>query len=366
MESEVSEKVDFSIIRYAQCWEDPEILLEALDIKEGDICISIASAGENSFAMLTENPSKVIGIDLNLVQLRLVELKKAAFLSLEYKEMLEFLGFRESKKRTEYYRLLKNSLSSETAEYWDKNFDLIKAGVINTGRFDNFFQIFRKKVLCFIHGKKTVAELLTKKSKEERHEFYEKKWNNIRWRILFKIFFSKYTVGKLGRDPRLFDYAGCTSLSGLMLKKTKYAFTELDVSENPYIEYILTGKYTKNLPFSMREENFYKIRDNLNKLELHNVSIEEYLETSDEIIDKFNLSDIFEYISSEKYKELLKRIYEFSSNNAILAYWNMIVPRSRPEELGDKIIPLTETAKSLHVKDKTFFYSDFVVERIVK
>ena len=104
MESEVSKKVDFSIIRYAQCWEDPEILLEALDIKEGDICISIASAGENSFAMLTENPGKVIGIDLNLVQLRLVELKKAAFLSLEYKEMLEFLGFRESKKRTEYYR----------------------------------------------------------------------------------------------------------------------------------------------------------------------------------------------------------------------------------------------------------------------
>ena len=44
----------------------------------------------------------------------------------------------------------------------------------------------------------------------------------------------------------------------------------------------------------------------------------------------------------------------------------MIVPRSRPEELGDKIIPLTETAKSLHAKDKTFFYSDFVVERIVK
>lgn len=43
-------------------------------------------------------------------------------------------------------------------------------------------------------------------------------------------FYSKYFFqsmrGKLGRDPRLFDYAGCTSLSGLMLKKTKYAFTE--------------------------------------------------------------------------------------------------------------------------------------------
>ena len=179
------------------------------------------------------------------------------------------------------------------------------------------------------------------------------------------IFFKVY-CGKTGKDPRLFDYADNTSLSGLMLKKTKYAFTELDVAENPYIEYILTGKYTKNLPFSMRRENFQKIRENLDKLELHNISIEEYLETSQETVDKFNLSDIFEYISTEKYRELLEKIYDSSSDNTILAYWNMIVPRSRPEELKNKIVPLTEISKNLHSRDKTFFYSGFVVERIKK
>ena len=366
MESEVSKKVDFSIIRYAQCWEDPEILLEALDIKEGDVCMSIVSAGENSFATLTKDPGKVIGIDLNPVQLKLTELKKAAFLGLEYEEMLEFLGFRESKKRDQYFQKLEVHLSAETKEYWIKNMDLIKAGVINTGRFDNFFQIFRKKVLCLVHSKKRVKELLEKKTKEERYEFYNKKWNNLRWKILFRIFFSKFIVGKLGRDPRLFDYADSTSLSGVMSERAKYAFTELDVSENPYVEYILTGKYTKNLPLAMRKENFQKIKSNLNRLELHNVSIEEYLEASGETVDKFNLSDIFEYISSEKYKELLEKIYDFSSDNAVLAYWNMIVTRRRPEELKNKIIPLEEISKELHSRDKTFFYSGFVVERIKK
>lgn len=366
MESEVSKKVDFSIIRYAQCWEDPEILLEALDIKEGDICLSIASAGENSFALLTRNPGKVTAVDLNSVQLKLVELKKAAFLSLEYEEMLEFLGFRDSERREEYFQRVRKELLEETADYWEKNLDLIKKGIINTGRFDNFFQIFRKKILRLVHSSKRVEELLEKKSKEERYEFYNKKWNNFRWRFLFRIFFSKYTVGKLGRDPRLFDYADNTSLSAVMLKKTKYAFTELDVSENPYIEYILTGKYTKNLPFSMRKENFNKIKKNLNRLELRNISIEEYLEASGETVDKFNLSDIFEYISSEKYKELLEKIYDFSSDNAVLAYWNMIVTRRRPEELKNKIIPLEEISKELHSRDKTFFYSGFVVERIKK
>ena len=69
MKSEVIDKVDFSIIRYSQCWEDTEVLLKALDIKDGDICLSIASAGDNSFGLLTQNPKKVVALDLNAVQL---------------------------------------------------------------------------------------------------------------------------------------------------------------------------------------------------------------------------------------------------------------------------------------------------------
>src|SRR4051812_36270859 len=33
MTSEISAKADFSIIRYAQCWEDADILLEALSVE---------------------------------------------------------------------------------------------------------------------------------------------------------------------------------------------------------------------------------------------------------------------------------------------------------------------------------------------
>ena len=34
-----------SIIRYAQCWEDADILMAGLDIQPGNVCLSIASAG---------------------------------------------------------------------------------------------------------------------------------------------------------------------------------------------------------------------------------------------------------------------------------------------------------------------------------
>ncbi|MGV2481690.1 UNVERIFIED_CONTAM: DUF3419 family protein, partial [Salmonella enterica subsp. enterica serovar Weltevreden] len=42
--------VDFNLIRYANCWEDADILSEALDIPTGKRILSIASAGDNSFS----------------------------------------------------------------------------------------------------------------------------------------------------------------------------------------------------------------------------------------------------------------------------------------------------------------------------
>jgi S-adenosylmethionine-diacylglycerol 3-amino-3-carboxypropyl transferase len=48
-----------------------------------------------------------------------------------------------------------------------------------------------------------------------------------------------------------------------------------------------------------------------------------------------------------------------------LAYWNTLVPRSRPDSLADRLRPLTELAERLHRQDKAFFYNRFVVEEIL-
>ena len=48
IKSEVEDYAKFDIIRYAQVWEDAEILIEALDINENDNILSISSAGENA------------------------------------------------------------------------------------------------------------------------------------------------------------------------------------------------------------------------------------------------------------------------------------------------------------------------------
>ena len=385
MKSEVKEnRVDFSLIRYSQCWEDTEVLLESLNIQENDICFGILSAGDNVFSMLAENPKKVVALDISFPQIALAKLKKEVFNSLSYEEMLEFMGVMKSDKRIEIYDRIKENLDKEVKEYWDFNKEAIQKGIIHAGKFEKFFKIFREKILPFVHSKKRIEKLLEKKSRQERIEYYDKYWNNFRWKLMFKLFFSKYIVGKLGRDKEFFRYAE-KNISEEMKERSRYALCELNPYENPYINYILTGNYRKDcLPYFLRKENFDKIRKNLHKVEILQSSVEEYLDQIDFKIDKFNLSDIFEYMSAENYSKLMGKIYDNAENNALLAYWNLIVERNS-EKLdykkthseiavtgketnvnGKKYERMKELDRKLHEKDMTFFYTDFVVEKVIK
>ena len=375
MKSEVKEnKVDFSLIRYSQCWEDTEILLESLDINEKDICFGILSAGDNVFSMLTKNPQKIVALDISFPQIALAKLKREVFKSFSYEEMLEFIGVKISSERIRMYEKIRSNLEEDVKNYWDFNKEAIENGIIHIGKFEKFFKIFREKILPFVHNKKRIGKLLEKKSKQERIEYYNSHWNNFRWKLMFKLFFSKYIVGKLGRDKEFFRYAE-KNISEEMKERSRYALCELDSYENPYIYYIMTGNYRLDcLPYFLREENFENIKKNLHKLEIVQNSVEEYLDGIDFKINKFNLSDIFEYMSLDNYRKLMKKIYDNADNNAILVYWNLIVERNssklesveREEDTKNNFHRLKELDKRLHEKDKTFFYTDFVVEKVIK
>lgn len=364
IKSEIEDYAKFDIIRYAQVWEDADILLEALDIKENDNILSIASAGENSISMLIKNPKKVYAIDLNKNQIACTEFKLACYKHLEYKECMELIGVFESEERTQLYEKIKNNISEETRQYLDENIEIIKNGIINSGKFENYFKIFREKVLPLIHSKEMRKELLQKKDKEERIKFYDKKWNNLRWKMLFRIFFSKTIMGKLGRDKAFFRYVN-VNVAKHILERTKYAITELDTSENPYLQYIMNGKYDeKILPLAYRKENFNIIKRNIDKIELVSESIETFIQREDiEYISKYNLSDIFEYMNEDEMCKIVERMLTKSIRGTKIAYWNMLSEK-RASKYIEELYYQKEKSKELFLKDKAFFYSDFIIEEV--
>lgn len=364
MKSKVENHADFSIIRYAQCWEDADILVEGLNIKDGDTVLSIGSAGDNTFALLAQNPKKVYALDLNPAQIACLEIRVAGYLNLNHHEFLELLGVYENNNRIELYNRIKGTLRKEIKAFWDGHLEDIAIGIGHAGKFERYFKSFREKVLPLVHSKKEIDRLLSSKDLEAREEFYNKKWNNKRWNLMFRIFFSRTVMGRLGRDPSFFWYVK-GSVADRILSRTKYGLTKIDTATNPYLNWILKGNYGETLPFALRKENFELIKNNLHKLEYRLQSIEEFMEKENVKVDAYNLSDIFEYMSEDETKRMFELILEASNKGARLAYWNMLAPRKCPNELQDRIVYNENLSKELFSKDKAFFYSDFRIEEIL-
>lgn len=363
VKSEVEEYADFNLIRYAQVWEDADILLEALDINEEDNILSIASAGENALSLLAKNPKKVYAIDLNQNQIICTEFKIVCYKYLNYDECMKLIGVFECNNRVELYDKIKNNLSENARQYFDNNKEVLNQGIIHVGKFENYFHIFAKKVLPLIHSKKIRDELLKDKTRQERIDFYNKKWDNLRWKLLFRIFFSRTVMGKLGRDKAFFRYVN-VNVAEHILKRTKFAFTELNTSENSYLYYIFNGKFDKALPFAYRKENFNKIKENIDKIILLPESIETFIDRDEvDYISKYNLSDIFEYMSDEQMCKIVEKIFTKSHSGTKIAYWNMLANK-QASKYFDNLEFKEKKSKELFEKDKAFFYSKFILEEI--
>jgi S-adenosylmethionine-diacylglycerol 3-amino-3-carboxypropyl transferase len=365
MRAEIAQKASFSTIRYAQCWEDADILLEALEVQPGDVCLSIASAGDNTLALLSKNPGRVIALDLNPAQLACLELRVAAYRELSHPELLEFIGSAYSSQRSTLYQRCRPGLSKAVQQFWDVRSVAIEAGIGSAGKFEHYFALFRRYILPLIHYRQTIDRMLMGGTLAERHFFYDQIWNTWRWQLLFRLFFSRQVMGRLGRDPSFFSYVD-GQVGARILERTKHAITELDPADNPYMQWILLGRHASALPYALRPENFEPIRANLDRLEWHCQSIEEFFGASNGIvIDRYNLSDIFEYMSFENYESLLQELIQVGRTGSRLVYWNMLAPRSRPEYMAGQLRQLSELACRLHLADKAFFYSNFIVEEVI-
>jgi S-adenosylmethionine-diacylglycerol 3-amino-3-carboxypropyl transferase len=80
--------------------------------------------------------------------------------------------------------------------------------------------------------------------------------------------------------------------------------------------------------------------------------------------DGYNLSDIFEYLSSEQCEAIYRTLLQQANPGARFAYWNMLVPRRLSENLSDQVRFLEEESLRLFRRDRAFFYSRFIIEEV--
>jgi len=345
--------ISHDYLRYANCWEDADLLLKEMDISADAHILSIASAGDNSFSLLTKDPAKVVAVDLNRVQLYLVELKKAAFKSFTYTEFIQFLGFSECENRLSLFNKLGYNLEINSKTYWEQHLDEIEKGIIYQAKFEKYFLYFSKKIVPIIHKKAKVNQLFERKSEKEQLNYYRKKFKTWRWRLLFKIFFSKYVMGKFGRDPKFMEEVDVNVGSYIFQKTSDHMSSDL-AQRNHFLDFIMRGKFNIQLPHYAREQNFEVIKSRIDRLSTFHGKVEDVKGLGIKF-DAFNLSNIFEYLPKEYCLCISKDLELLGSKDAIVLYWNLMVDRNL-----STLNTSFEARKVEDQEDLGFFYKKMV------
>ncbi len=359
--SEIAGKANFDHIRYAQLWEDADVLCAALPQDPGKTLVSICSAGDNALAMLTLDPARVVVVDLSPAQIACLHLRIGAYRTLSQPEFLELMGSRPSDQRSALLDRAIAELDAETRAFWQAQRDgVIAYGAGGVGKFERYFRIFRTKLLPLVHSKKTIDDIFVSRPKAARQEFLDKRFNTWRWRLLLNVFFSRFMMGRMGRDKAFFDHVE-GSVAQHVARRIKHAAVDCDPSQNPYLHWIMKGTHGDAIPMPWRAEHYDTIRDRLDRLDIRQGALEAFIDDGDKA-DGFNLSDIFEYMSPEVFAQVYGQILSAANPQARLVYWNMMAPRRVLSDFADQITTMTDEENRLKALDKAFFYSDFVIE----
>lgn len=365
MTAGIARKAGFDHIRYAQLWEDADVLVAALRGPPGQTYMSICSAGDNALAMLTLDPKRVIVVDLSPAQIECLNVRIAAMRTLDHAAYLELLGARPSARRAGLLDAVAAALPPKSQAFWaSQKAAVVAHGLGGIGKFEHYFRILQTRLLPLVHRQETIDGVFVSRPAAERRQFYDRRWNNWRWQVLLKAFFSRYAMGRLGRDPAFFDHV-TGSVSDHVARRIVHAAVTLDPADNPYLHWILKGTMGRALPLAWRPETYSVIRSRLDRIDIRLGAFEDLI-AAGERADGFNLSDIFEYMDAKTFAAVYGQLLNAANPGARLVYWNMMAPRRVPVALAPRVVTRNDLETEGKATDKAFFYSDFVVEEVVQ
>lgn len=355
-------------LRYSQCWEDVGIARAALQIRPGSTVLAIGAAGDNVLALLQDDPAVVLAVDVNPAQTALLHLKMAASRCVDDAGQLRsFLGAAPGLGRTQRYEAFRAELPPPSQAYWDSNLRMIEGGVLNGGRFERYVARFRRAVLPLAPGRRAIREMLNATSLSEQRRIYGDRWDSHRWRLLFKLFFSRRLLERFGRDRAFFAHCEIDDIGAHYLARARHALTNVPIWNNPYLTWMMSGEFGtgERLPDYLRADVQAAIRPRIARIEAQTATLDEALEDlPPDSVDAFYLSDVFELSDPSAYAATLAEIARVGRPGARICYWNNLVSRRRPEALAGELLGHPELSSKLHAQDRAFLYSAFVVESV--
>ena len=326
------------MIYYSHINEDNSVERQILNTASYEDLFCIAGSGERLISLLDHPSLKRIHIvDNNLEALYLTQLKLAALQTFPVATYLNFIGLSEGEfDRIMLFEKIKNSLSDDCVQFWQKNIKYIRKGILHAGHFEKFLTNVRP--LLKIYLGKYFYQCFSMPFHSCK-AFPQKRWALLRW------FFSKRWVHLLAGNKDI-AFVSKDGQQYLIPEALNLTLLEDVVNKNPLFHLVFNGHLNmmpkEYLPPSFNYEVLNKTKNLLQEgnLEIHyyNQDMLAFGKTFDFTqCGKcfYSLSDILSFVDLDYIKQLFKTIQDRSQSGSTMVLRAFIRNRVSEDQLTE-------------------------------
>ncbi|WP_284776383.1 DUF3419 family protein [Agrobacterium sp. lyk4-40-TYG-31] len=369
----------FSGLVYPQIWEDPDVDMQAMELREGHSIVTIGSGGCNVLAYLSRHPARIDVVDLNPHHIALNKLKLAAFRHLPaHGDVVRQFGVANVRSNSDGYdRFIAPHLDAQTRAYWSRRtltgrrrISVFDRNIYRTGLLGRF--IGAGHVLARLHGVK-LQDMANARSIDEQRQFFDSKVAPlfdkpmIRW--LTK---RKSSLFGLGIPPRQYDELASLSdgntIAPVLRQRLEKLACDFPLKDNYFAWQAFARRYPQSqegaLPDYLRQDYYAAIRENAARVHVHHATFTELLGAKPaSSVDRYVLLDAQDWMTDTQINELWSQISRTAAPDARVIFRtaaekSVIEGRLSPD-VAAQWTYLAERSQELNARDRSAIYGGF-------
>lgn len=289
----------FQNLNFASSNEDGQTELTVLAESKHIVCLT--GSGTRPLDMLLTGADKIYAIDINPMQNALLELKIAAFKTLNYAELLAYLGLGNCSDRMVLHARVEGQLTPELRNYWQQYIKLIRAGIWYAGLWEKVLRMGARGVRL-IRGR-AVNALFAAATLEEQQDIWQRRFDDRIWRASIRILGRRWVWTRIIGEPG----GGFLPPPGEVEARLAGAFSDAAglffFRDSDFASLILRGHHvvSEALPLHLQHQNFENIRDSLSRIQIVDGGLTDLSRLGISGVDGFSLSDFGSYCDQAAY-----------------------------------------------------------------
>jgi S-adenosylmethionine-diacylglycerol 3-amino-3-carboxypropyl transferase len=364
---------------YNQCWEDPAVDGQALDLGPRDRVMVITSAGCNTLDYALSGAT-VLAVDANPRQNHLLELKLAGIRALDYEAFFELFGSGGTRRAEEIYAALRPQLRDDDARrYWDEAIRLFDPRRSRGRSFyycgtSGLFALAFRRYLDGAGLTRPVERILAAGSVAEqvalyRAELRERLLGNT---FLFRAIGSEGVLALLGvpRPQRSLVAGHPGGVVGFLRDCLDRVMSVCLLRENYFWSVYLRGGYTpESCPRYLSRDGFARLQSGLaDRVSTRTATVTAALRSHDtEPISAFVLLDHLDWLipHPELIEEEWRAIFASAAPGARVIFRSGGADAAfLPAAVRERLDFDAHRARQLHARDRVATYGSFHIARL--